>query len=160
EERAGELGAAPVVADGLSDRQNVRLREGAIEWTAAMSAGAKADQLTGILRVRSPLIIVAFELVNVDPQRCWSGLARGWMRDHRSDAVGFCWFISRGQRMSLRQSVAQGTAGTASGDVRCTIYDLRAPGGVIVASARFTRSEPSPTKALVNCKSSIVNRRA
>ena len=73
-ERAiGALGS-PVVADGLSDGQDVRLGEGAVERRAPVSAGAKADKLIGITQVGQALEILSFEPGHVD-QQLLSGLA-------------------------------------------------------------------------------------
>ena len=61
EERAVDAVSAPVIADGLSDGQDVRLGEGAVERGATMAAGAEVDQLVGVGRVGPALVVIAFE---------------------------------------------------------------------------------------------------
>ena len=63
-----EIGALgmPVVADGLGDGENVGFGERPAERRAAMPAGAKADQLTGIIEIRLALEIFAFEPGRID----------------------------------------------------------------------------------------------
>src|SRR4029450_1174171 len=58
-ERPLDAVAAPVVADGLRDRRDVGLGEGAVERRAPVSAGAEADELGRIARVRLPLVVLA-----------------------------------------------------------------------------------------------------
>src|SRR5208282_2180187 len=72
-----EIGALgmPVVADGLGDGENVGFGERPAERRAAMPAGAKADQLTGIIEVRLALEIFAFELGRIDQHFLWRRLA-------------------------------------------------------------------------------------
>jgi hypothetical protein len=73
-ERAiGALGA-PVVADGLSDGENVGFGERPAQWRAAMPAGPKADQLPGIIEIRPTLEIVAFEPGRIDQHFLWRRL--------------------------------------------------------------------------------------
>ena len=44
----------PIVADRLRDREDVRFGERAAQRRAAMTAGAEADALRGIIRIRPP----------------------------------------------------------------------------------------------------------
>jgi hypothetical protein len=44
--------SAPVIADGLSDRQNVGFGERASRRRASIAAGVEADQLVGITEIR------------------------------------------------------------------------------------------------------------
>ena len=53
--------AAPVVADGLRDGQNVRLGERAAQRRAAMPAGTEADALGGVVRVGRVVVVLALE---------------------------------------------------------------------------------------------------
>src|SRR5206468_9012318 len=89
EDRAADPGAPPVLTNGLGDRQNVRFGERAVKRAATMAAGAKADRLHRIGRIRVSFEVVAFELVNIHQQLRWSGFASQWMRDHRFSAVAF-----------------------------------------------------------------------
>ena len=77
-ERAiGALGA-PVVADGLGDGENVGFGERPAQRRAAMPAGAKADQLAGIVEIRLALVIFAFEPGRIDQHLLGGRLAGQW----------------------------------------------------------------------------------
>jgi len=74
-ERAGGALGAPVVADGLGDGENVGFGERSAKWRAAMPAGAKADQLSGIVEIGLALVIFAFEPGWIDQHFLWRRLA-------------------------------------------------------------------------------------
>src|SRR5215510_15188191 len=57
---------AAIVANGLSDRQDVRLGEGTVEWRSTMPAGAKANPLGGIVGVGLAFEILPFETRQID----------------------------------------------------------------------------------------------
>jgi hypothetical protein len=59
------MGAA-IVADGLSDRQDVRLGERTVEWRSTMPAGAEANPLGGIVGVGLAFEILPFETRQID----------------------------------------------------------------------------------------------
>ena len=60
-QRAADVLAPAVIANGLRDGENMRLGERAVRRRAAMSAGAEADQLVRVAEIRPPLVIIAFE---------------------------------------------------------------------------------------------------
>ena len=67
---------ATVVADRLSDRQDVGFGEGAAQRRAAVSAGAEADELVGVSYVGPALVILALEPGGVDEYLLRGGLSR------------------------------------------------------------------------------------
>jgi hypothetical protein len=62
----------PIIADRLGNRQNVRFGERTIERGAAVTAGAEANHLGGVVHARTPLEIVAFETGRINQQLLWS----------------------------------------------------------------------------------------
>jgi len=82
EERAVDPAAAAVVADGLGDRQDVRLGEGAPGGRPAVAAGAEADELVGVVHVRTAVVVLPLEPGRVDEQPGRGGLAREWGGRH------------------------------------------------------------------------------
>ncbi len=60
-ERAVDPPAAPAVADGLRNGQNMRLGKRAAQRRAAVPAGSETDQLVRISNVGSALVIFPFE---------------------------------------------------------------------------------------------------
>ena len=60
-ERAVGALAAPVVADGLGDGQDVGFGERAAQRRAAVPAGAEADQLGGVSHIGPARVILPFE---------------------------------------------------------------------------------------------------
>ena len=81
-ERAVRALAAPVVADGLGDSQDVSLRERAVQRRAPVSAGAKTDQLVGVTQIGQTLEILSFEPGQVNQHLFRSRLARKWRDRH------------------------------------------------------------------------------
>jgi hypothetical protein len=67
-ERAINAPDAPVVADGLSDGQDVGLGERAAQRRAPVSAGAEADQLIQVARFGPALEMLPFEPCHVNQQ--------------------------------------------------------------------------------------------
>ena len=67
-ERAVDALAAPVFADRLGDREDVRFVERAAQRRAAVSAGAEAHDLLGILDVGHALEVFALEPGGIDQQ--------------------------------------------------------------------------------------------
>jgi hypothetical protein len=65
-ERAVDALLAPVVADRLGDREDVRFSERARERRAAVAARAEADALGGILGFRSARVVLVLESRHVD----------------------------------------------------------------------------------------------
>ena len=74
-ERTVNTLAAPIVANGLGDGENVGFRERAVEGGAAVTAGAEADELVRVREVGLTVVIVALELVEVDQQLGGRGLS-------------------------------------------------------------------------------------
>src|SRR4029450_10295963 len=72
-ERPLDALAAPVVADGLRDRRDVGLGERAVERRAPVSAGAEADELGRIARVRLSLVVIGLGAGPGHPQRLPGG---------------------------------------------------------------------------------------
>ncbi len=68
EQRAVDALRAPVVADRLRDREDVRLGEGAGQRRAAVAAGAEGDPLRGIGEVGAAVVVRALERGEVDQQ--------------------------------------------------------------------------------------------
>src|SRR6185436_20791486 len=66
EQRAVDPLVSPVVADRLGHRQDMSLREGAVERGTTMSACSETDQFVGIADVWLPLIIIALEFDDID----------------------------------------------------------------------------------------------
>ena len=67
--------AGAVFADGLRDGEDVGLGERAVQRSAAMPAGAEADQLIGIGGVRLAIEIIALEFADIDQNFRRRGLA-------------------------------------------------------------------------------------
>ena len=97
-ERMGVLGhehrprrpvGSSIVADCLGDGENVRLGESAVEGRAAMAARAEADQLVRVRQVGFPLVIVAFELADINQQfsGCRQAGQRMKVRCHRGGVL-------------------------------------------------------------------------
>src|SRR5262249_1855660 len=72
-----------IVADRLRDRENVRLRERPPEWRAAVAARAEGNQLVGVVNVRRPRVVFAFEPGWVNEQ-----FGGGWFAGQRGCGHG------------------------------------------------------------------------
>ena len=66
EERTSDVLADSVLADGLSDRQDVRLVERAAERRALVTAGAEADALGAIGKVRLTRVVLLLKPIDID----------------------------------------------------------------------------------------------
>ena len=75
-ERTIDAVSAPVVADRLRDRRDVRLGERAVERRAAMPARAKAHELARVARVRLPFVVRLFQPRQIDQDRLRGGFPR------------------------------------------------------------------------------------
>src|SRR5262249_10961025 len=73
-EGTGRALSAPVIADGLSDGEDVGLRERATQRRAPVSAGAEADQLVRVTHVGPAFEVFSFEPIQVDQY-----LFRSWL---------------------------------------------------------------------------------
>ena len=82
EQRPADAFALAVFADGLRDRENVRLGERAVERRAAMPARAKADELVRIGEVGGALVVITFELRGVNEQRSGGRFSGEWTQSH------------------------------------------------------------------------------
>ena len=60
-ERAVNALLSPVIADGLGDRQDVRLGERAAQRGAPVPGRAEADHLVAVANVRLAFVVVAFK---------------------------------------------------------------------------------------------------
>src|SRR5262249_46382269 len=104
-----------VFANRLDNRQDMGLGERAVQRCAAMTAGAERDQLRGVVEVRPALVVVAFELFQVDPQLGGSGAAGKFMRRrHKSKSNRWC----GRQSNPCRPVVAMAGAGEKPGPAR------------------------------------------
>ncbi len=65
-QRTADAFGPAVFADGLRDREDVRLSEGAVERCAAMAAGAETDELAGITDVRALVEIIPLQLSHIN----------------------------------------------------------------------------------------------
>src|SRR5436190_11192847 len=74
----------PIVANGLGDRQNVRLGKRTAQRRAAMPTGTEADRLGWICRVGAALVILALKLRQIDEHFLGSWLASQWRNCHVS----------------------------------------------------------------------------
>src|SRR5215813_254701 len=81
-ERAVGALAAPVVADSLRDGQDMRLSERTVQWRATVPAGAKTHQLVRVSHVRPALVILPFELGQIDQHLFGGWLACEWRNRH------------------------------------------------------------------------------
>ena len=106
--------AAPVVADGLGDGQDVRLGERAAQRRAPVPAGAEADTLLWASHVRLVLVVLRFEPGQVDQHLPGSRLARERRNRHVS-VLSFA--VHRCQRISWasRGTTAAGWYGRSRG---------------------------------------------
>lgn len=68
EQRPADSSVATVLANRLRDRKDMRLREGPVERRSAVSARAKAHEIVRICRIGRALVVLAFELAEVDQQ--------------------------------------------------------------------------------------------
>jgi hypothetical protein len=75
EQRAGDPGARPVLADRLGDDQDVRLVERAVLGRAPVAAGSEADQLARVAGVGAAVVIGGDETIDVDEDVAWCGLS-------------------------------------------------------------------------------------
>ena len=82
-ERAVDALTAAVVADGLRDRADVGLGEGAVERRAAMAARTEADELRRIVRLGPALVVRPLEPGQVDQNR-----QRGRLAGQRGNRSG------------------------------------------------------------------------
>ena len=57
---------APIIANGLGDREDVRLGERAVEGRSPVPAGAEADSLRGMIKIRPAFEILLFEAGQID----------------------------------------------------------------------------------------------
>ena len=111
-ERAVGALAAPVVADSLGDGQDMRLGERAVQRRAPVPAGAEADQLVRIFHVGAALVVLPFELGQIDQHLLWGRFAgegeiamelyslRKWNNGNLEH-----WNNGRSEQQSLNQSV-------------------------------------------------------
>ena len=82
EQRPGDLLARAVLADRLGDRQNMRFVQTRGQRTAAMAAGAEANQLRRVVDVRLTLVIGLLQCRHVDQYIDRRRLAGKWMNRH------------------------------------------------------------------------------
>ena len=75
-ERAVDSVSAPVVADRLCDRDDVRLGERAVERRAAMPARSEGHELARVVCVRLPLVVRLFQPLEIDEDRLRGGFPR------------------------------------------------------------------------------------
>ena len=75
EKRTVDALHAAVVADGLSDGQDVCFGEGAFERCAAVAAGSEADHLSRVVQVGAAFEILAIQLIEIDQHLFRGGLA-------------------------------------------------------------------------------------
>src|SRR6187401_3098156 len=81
-ERAVSAVGTPVVADGLSNRHDVRFGERAAERRAPVPAGPEADHLVDVVEIWLALEVLALQTRHIDQHLRW-GLTAGQGRDAR-----------------------------------------------------------------------------
>ena len=117
-ERPVDALLAPVVADRLGDREDVRFRERAPQRRAAVAAGAEAHTLRGVLEVGRARVVLALELGHVDQHVLRRGLA-GCRRDrHR---------VRRRQTLSDSVDVRRTPPGACCPQRHSTISGMSSP---------------------------------
>ena len=95
-ERSGDVFTFAVFANRLSDGENVRLVERAIQRTAAVAAGAKTHQLLRIVNIRLALVISSCEFVDVD-----QNVARCRFSSQRHESPCLCPFFDHWPQPSI-----------------------------------------------------------
>src|SRR6185436_18002037 len=80
--RAVDLMRPPVLADCLSDGENVSFVKAPVLSCASMPAGAEAYTLMWIARIRSEFIELTLETSRVDQHAGWHWFSRQWMNWH------------------------------------------------------------------------------
>ena len=130
EQRAVDALRAAVAADGLADRQHVRLVERARRRAAAVPGGAERDALLGHRRVGLLVVVGAHEPIDVDQAR----------RVRRAPARGLT-------LMSARRSQVADQAVRAGRQVHRGGVDARAAGRLARSAAPSWPASSSPQSA-------------
>src|SRR5450755_4536722 len=125
-ERPGDALPGAILTDGLRGRQNVRFVEATVFGRPAVSTGAEAHLLFGVLRIGLYAVIRSDELFRVDENFRRSGLASQRMNSHLRGRV---------------LSTAAALEGERSGSVRPERPDLSSVGRV---SGRVDFHAPRP----------------
>src|SRR5439155_15740474 len=111
----------------LRNGQNVGFGEGAIERRAAVAAGAEADELLLLIKVRLALVISPLQGLEIDELFLGRGFAGKWMICHkRSEISGQ--LVAQPFRYEFRQlTIRESTTGDIAMkriDRRCVIFVL------------------------------------